>query len=340
MIDARARGRFVQNRGAVLGVLLVLLLLVFAIIGPWLSHHDPLTSDFDHGTTDLGPAPPSGEHWLGTDRIFRDELSRLAYGARVSLLIAFSATLIATVIGALVGIVSGFYEGSRGLPVPLPTALGVAAAIVLVIAGHPGLAAAVAVGASALGYVAHFAGLTRHTLALRLNADTALMRVVDVGLSFPFLLLVMALGAALEKTSASTILLTLGLTGWLGTARVVRSKTLQVRALDFVMASRALGQRTPRLLLVHVLPNVAGPLVVIATSSVAQMILAESVLSYLGVGLPPPVPTWGHMLFEAQDVYLTAPWLVVAPAAAISLAVFGFNLVGEGMRDALDPRST
>jgi peptide/nickel transport system permease protein len=113
---------------------------------------------------------------------------------------------------------------------------------------------------------------------------------------------------------------------------------MQIRNLDFVVASRALGQSTARLLLRHVLPNVAGPLIVIGTVSVAQMIVAESVLSYLGVGVSPPTPTWGHMLFEGQDYYMAAPWLFLAPAIAILLAVFGFNLLGEGLRDALDPK--
>jgi ABC-type dipeptide/oligopeptide/nickel transport system permease subunit len=168
--------------------------------------------------------------------------------------------------------------------------------------------------------------------------DTALMRFVDVGLAFPFLLLVMAIGAALDRTTVTTILLTLGLTGWLGTARVVRAKTLQVRSLDFVTAARALGQSTPRILLKHVLPNVAGPLIVIATISVAQMIVAESVMSYLGVGISPPTPTWGRMLLEGQSYYLAAPWLLAAPAVAILVAVLGFNMLGEGLRDALDPQ--
>ncbi|MBX3220193.1 MAG: ABC transporter permease [Labilithrix sp.] len=170
--------------------------------------------------------------------------------------------------------------------------------------------------------------------------DTLLMRVVDVGLAFPFLLIVMALGAALERTTASTIFLTLGFTGWLGVARIVRSKTLQVRSLDYVLAARALGQSTPRVLLRHVLPNVSGPVVVIATILVAQMILAESVLSYLGAGIAPPAPTWGHMLFEGQDYLGAAPWITIAPGVAILLSVLGFNLLGEGLRDALDPRKT
>lgn len=170
--------------------------------------------------------------------------------------------------------------------------------------------------------------------------DTFLMRVVDVGLAFPFLLIVMALGAALERTTVSTIFFTLGFTGWLGVARLIRAKTLQVRNLDFVIAAKALGQSTPLILLRHVLPNVAGPLVVISTILVAQMILAESVLSFLGAGISPPTPTWGHMLFEGQDYLSTAPWISAAPAIAILIAVLGFNLLGEGLRDALDPKKS
>jgi peptide/nickel transport system permease protein len=123
-----------------------------------------------------------------------------------------------------------------------------------------------------------------------------------------------------------------------GTARLVRAKTMQIRSRDFVLAARGLGASTLRIMIAHVLPNIAGPLIVVSTVSVAQMILAESVLSYLGVGISPPTPTWGHMLFEGQDYYAAAPWLVVAPGAAILIAVFGFNLLGEGLRDALDPR--
>ncbi|MBN9165684.1 MAG: ABC transporter permease, partial [Myxococcales bacterium] len=170
--------------------------------------------------------------------------------------------------------------------------------------------------------------------------DTVLMRAVDVGLAFPFLLIVMALGAALARTTAATIFLTLGFTGWLGIARIVRSKTLQVRSLDYVLAAQSLGQSTPRILLRHVLPNISGPIVVIGTILVAQMILAESVLSYLGAGIAPPTPTWGHMLFEGQDYLGAAPWITAAPGVAILLSVLGFNLLGEGLRDALDPRKS
>jgi ABC-type dipeptide/oligopeptide/nickel transport system permease subunit len=160
---------------------------------------------------------------------------------------------------------------------------------------------------------------------------------VDVLLAFPFLILVMAIGAALEQTSAVTIFVTLGITGWLGIARLLRAKTMQVRSMVYVDAARALGQSTPAILWKHVLPNVSGPLVVVATMLVAQMIVADSVLSYLGLGIAPPTPTWGRMLSDGQDYYASAPWLVIAPGAAIVLAVWGFNLLGEGLRDALDP---
>ena len=277
------RGSFWRSRSARGGAAIVLALVIFAIVFPWVSSHDPWTSDFVHGVSATGvPVGPSPRFLLGTDRIFRDELVRLAYGARLSLVIALSATLLASLLGGFVGVVSGYFEGRA--------------------------------------------------------ADVVLMRIVDVGLAFPFLLLVMAIGAALGRTTPLTILVVLGLTGWLSSARIVRAKTIQIRSAEFIVASRALGQRTPRIILLHVLPNVIGPITVLATLSVAQMIVAESVLSYLGAGVAPPTPTWGHMLLEGQDYVLVAPWTLLAPAAAILLAVFGFNLMGEGLRDVLDPR--
>jgi ABC-type dipeptide/oligopeptide/nickel transport system permease subunit len=170
--------------------------------------------------------------------------------------------------------------------------------------------------------------------------DDFLMRTVDVLLALPFLLLVMAIGAAMQETSALTILVILGVTGWLGLARIVRAKTLQVCTFDYVEASRALGQSTGWVVLRHVLPNISGTIVVTATTQMAQMVVADSALGYLGVGISPPTPTWGRMLAEGQDYYLVAPWLVAAPGVAIFLAVWGFNMLGEGLRDALDPRES
>jgi ABC-type dipeptide/oligopeptide/nickel transport system permease subunit len=285
MLDPRAFRRFRQNRGALIGLGIVLLLVLFAIAGPLLSGHDPNLSDFERGRDASGRAiSASWEHLLGVDPLYRDLLSRLAHGARVSLLIAFFATGLSIAVGALIGLISGYAEGTPAQAI-----------------------------------------------------DTFLMRFVDVGLSFPYLLLVMAIGAAVGDTTIVTILLVLGLTSWFGTARVIRSKTIQIRSLDFIVASRALGQSTPVILLRHILPNVAGPLIVIASASVAQMIIAEAVLSYLQVGLPPPNATWGRMLQEGQRYYTVAPRLILAPGIMIFLSVLGFNLVGEGLRDAFDP---
>lgn len=261
----------------------MLALVLFSAAGPVVSSQDPFASDFALGiSTEQTPLGPSALHWLGTDRIYRDELVRLALGGRLSLGIGLGATAIATAIGALVGIVAGFFEGSV--------------------------------------------------------VDVVLMRIVDVILAFPFLLLVMTLGVVFERTTPLTILLTLGLTGWLGTARIVRAKTIGIRSLDYVQAARALGQSTPRLIWLHVVPNVSPLLLVLATMSVAQMIIAESVLSYLGAGISPPTPTWGHMLFEGQDYYQAAPWILLAPAVTILCSVLGFNLLGEGLRDAIEPK--
>ncbi len=340
MLDPRSWRRFRKNRGALVGVALVVLLLLFALLGPVLAHHDPYVSHFQGGVDmdTATPVGPSSEYLLGTDRIFRDQLSRLAVGARLSLLIAFFATAIASTLGAAVGILAGYYEGSAGIRLPWPLIVGLVAAFVLALAGMPKLVVPAATAGVLFTAIAVQWRVGILLAGPLINADTVLMRIVDIGLSFPFLLLVMAIAAAIDRTTVGSILAVLGLTGWLGTARILRAKTLQVRGLDFVVAARALGQRTPSILVRHVLPNVAGPLIVISTVSVAQMILAESVLSYLGVGIAPPTPTWGHMLFEGQDYYVAAPWLLIAPALAILAAVFGFNLVGEGLRDALDPR--
>ena len=278
--------RLWAGRGGRVGLGLVALLVCFAALGPALAHHDPNASDFAAGVDARGlPVGPCAAHWLGTDALFRDELARLAHGARLSLAIALSSTALSTGIGGAVGVVSGYLAGGRW------------------------------------GWV-----------------DGLLMRLVDVLLSFPYLLLVMAVGAALERTGPGTVLLVLGFTSWLGTARLIRAKTMVVREQGFVEAARALGQRTAPLLLRHVVPGIAGPLVVVSTIGMASMILAESVLSYLQVGVQPPTATWGRMLYEGQHGMTLQPRLVAAPGLAILLSVLGFNLLGEALRDALDPR--
>jgi peptide/nickel transport system permease protein len=170
--------------------------------------------------------------------------------------------------------------------------------------------------------------------------DAALMRLVDMVLAFPFLLLAILLAALLREAelggATTPVFITLGVVGWTTIARVVRGKVLALRELDYVHAARALGAGPARILARHLLPQVAGIALVLAALGFAQNILAEATLSYLGLGAPPPAPTWGRMLYEGQPYYRTAPWLIAAPGAAILLTVVAFQLVGEGLRDALD----
>jgi ABC-type dipeptide/oligopeptide/nickel transport system permease subunit len=330
VLDRRARARFARNRSAVVGAVVVAALALLSLLQPLVSSHGPLASDFARGmSAEHTPVGPCAEFPFGTDRLFRDVLTRLAYAGRLSFVVAVSATVIASALGAIVGIAAGWLEGGRAR-VPWPVIVGAAGAAAALAVGQPRLAVAAAVAGAAGAALRRWGGP-------RIDVDGLLMRLVDVLLAFPFLMLVMAIGAALDRTSVVTIFVTLGTTGWLGIARVLRAKTMQVRSLEYVEAARALGQSIPAVLVKHVLPNVAGPLVVSATVLVAQMIVADSVLSYLGVGIAPPTPTWGRMLFEGQDYYTTAPWLVAAPGTAILLAVWGLNMLGEGLRDALDP---
>ena len=168
--------------------------------------------------------------------------------------------------------------------------------------------------------------------------DRICMRAVDVLLSLPFLLIAIAVNRAVANPNLGSLYLLLGALSWPALARITRAKVMQVRALDYVAAVNALGARTARILLRHVLPNVLGPAVVIGTTMVADMIMAESAMSFLGLGVQPPQASWGSMLYEGRDALAYAPHLLLAPGILIALTVFGFNLLGEGLRDALDPK--
>jgi peptide/nickel transport system permease protein len=270
----RALRRFAANPPAVAGALFVLLLGVCAALAPLLAPRDPF--EF----TRLLLEPPSHAHWLGTDEIGRDVLSRLLYGARVSLLVAGVAVVLAVSIGTSVGLAAGYAGGAL---------------------------------------------------------DLLLMRFVDLLLAFPrifFALLVLALWGS----STWLVILVLGVTGWMSTARLVRAQVLGIREQEYVVAARALGLPGWRILVHHVLPNTWAPVVVSATLMVGNVILAESVLSFLGLGVEIPVPSWGAMLDEARDAWRSAWWLATFPGLAITLTVIGCNLMGDGLRDALDPR--
>lgn len=257
------------------GVVLAILVLV-AIFAPWIAPYPPL----QYHPHNLAQ-PPSAAHLFGTDDLGRDVLSRVMYGARISLSVGLAAILLGGACGTLLGLVGGF----------------------------------------ARGWI-----------------DQAITMVVDALLSFPPLLLPLAIAAMLGP-SIINVVIALAVARVPIYARLARGQTLQVRSLQYVEAARASGTRTPKILLSHILPNILSPLMVQVTISVAFAILDESVLSFLGLGAQPPTPEWGAMIAAAQP-YLTGgdPWMMLGPSLAIVLTVLSLNIVGDAVRDRLDPR--
>jgi peptide/nickel transport system permease protein len=266
---------FRSNRLALAGVVVLLLLALGAGFAPWLSPYSPTQADF----TAL-QHPPSSKHPLGTDELGRDILSRILYGARVSLVAGLVSVSIALVLGGVIGLVAGFYGGWL---------------------------------------------------------DDLLMRLTDAMLAFPFLVLAIALAAVLGPSLQNT-LLAIGVVTTPVFARLVRGQALAERPRDYVQAALALGVGDGRILLRHLLPNILGPLIVQVSLSTAAAVLAEATLSFLGLGIQPPTPSWGSMLNAARGYLAYAPWMAIFPGLAIFLAVLAFNLIGDGLRDALDPR--
>lgn len=264
-----------KNRLALIGGAIVLVLALMAAAAPLVSPHDPHKPDVKRILE-----PPSTRHWLGTDQIGRDVLSRMLYGARVSLAVGFVSVGIATAIGIALGAGAGYHGG----PV-----------------------------------------------------DGAVMRLVDLMLVFPRFFLLLAVLAFL-KPSIWTIMVVIGLTGWMGVARLVRAEFLALKEREFVIWSQSIGASAFRIIWRHILPNAMGPVLVAMTLGIPAAILTESGLSFLGLGVRPPYATWGNILNEGKEVIELAWWLSVYPGLAILVTVLSYNLLGEGIRDALDPR--
>jgi len=267
--------RFSRNTLSVIGAAVVLSLITISLLAPFLSPYDPTTIDVYNVLS-----PPGKTHWLGTDELGRDLLSRIIWGSRVSLKVGVVAVSIALMIGILVGSVAGFYGG---------------------------------------------------------KVDAVLMRFVDIMLAFPTFFLILAVIAILEP-NIYTIMAVIGVTGWMDVARLVRAEFLSLKERDFVDAGRAIGISNARLIFRHILPNALSPVFVAATFGVAGAILTESGLSFLGLGVQPPDPSWGNILTSGKDNIEIAWWLSLYPGLAILITVLSYNLVGEGLRDALDPR--
>jgi peptide/nickel transport system permease protein len=266
---------FGRNRLAVVGGVVVAILVAFAVLAPALAPWDPNKHD-----TRRILAPPSAQHWMGTDQLGRDVLSRVLYGARVSLAVGFVSVGIATLIGVLLGAVAGY----RGALV-----------------------------------------------------DGVIMRLVDLMLVFPRFFLLLAVLAFL-KPSIWTIMVVIGLTGWMSVARLVRAEFLTLREREFVVWSESVGASAARVVFRHILPNALAPVLVAMTLGIPAAILMESGLSFLGLGVQPPHATWGNILTDGKDSLEIAWWMTVYPGLAILVTVLSYNLLGEGIRDALDPR--
>lgn len=271
--------RFMKHRLALASLIFVGLLAFMAILAPFVAPADPNAVDLSSLRS-----PPSSEHLLGTDSAGRDVLSRIVYGARVSLTVGVAAAISAAGVGTVLGLIAGFTKGW---------------------------------------------------------VDTVIMRIVDIFLSFPSLIVILLLVAILGP-SVITIVVVIAFFEWPTSCRIVRQMTLALREHDFVLAARASGSSALRIMRRHILSGVVSPLTVVATLLSAQAILLEAALSFLGLGVRPPQASWGGMLNEAQSITVLEglPWLWLPPGIAIAATVLAINFIGDGLRDAFDPRQT
>lgn len=276
-VPARQPGfgrRLLANRSFAIGAVLVGLVLLLSLLAGTIAPFDPLKGNFR-----ARMLPPGAEHWMGTDHFGRDILSRVLFGARVSLLIGFLVALITAVGGVVIGAMAGYFR----------------------------------------------------------KLDGPLMRLMDAFMAFPSIILAIAISSVLGA-SVVNVIIALSIAATPHTARIVRAAVMVVREMEYVEAARALGAGHMRILLRHVLVNAMAPLVVRMTYVFAVAILNEAVLSFIGVGPPPPTPTFGAIIANGRDFIVAAPWITIAPGLAILVSVLGLNLLGDGLRDVLDPR--
>jgi peptide/nickel transport system permease protein len=267
--------RVIRRKPALFGLVIVLLFVAIAVLAPLIAPADPIQSNFA-----AVRKAPSAAHWLGTDELGRDLLSRILWGARASLLAGLVSVGLSLTLGVPIGLLAG-YAGGR--------------------------------------------------------VESVIMRAVDAALAIPFLILAIALATFLGP-SLGNAMLAIGISATPIFARLTRGQVLSAKHEDYVEAARALGNPPWRVAVRHILPNVLPPILVQSTLAIAGAIIAEAALSFLGLGQQPPNPSWGSMLNSARSFLAQAPWLAIAPGVAIFVVVLAFNLLGDGLRDALDPR--
>lgn len=277
--------RLRRDRVAMASLVVIVLIVLMAVFAPLATHltgHPPNEQYRTVGLTPDGlPRGPSGTFWLGTDDLGRDILVRIAYGARISLLVGVVSTGLTVAIGVCLGLAAGYLGGL---------------------------------------------------------VDTLLARLIDVILSVPFLLVAIAL-VSITGPSLTVTILVIGFFSWASVARIVRGQVLSLREREFVESARSLGASDVRIMAVDILPNVLAPVIVYASLLIPVVIVVEATLSFLGLGLPPPTADWGGMISEAQNYYTTAWWFIIFPGAALLITTIAFNLLGDGVRDAVDPRA-
>lgn len=267
--------RFARHKGALIGIVIVVVILIVALTAQWIAPYNPNETNLR-----LRGAPPSADHWFGNDDIGRDILSRIMYGARVALMVGIISTTIAVTIGVLVGSMAGYFGGW---------------------------------------------------------VDFVLSRLIDTLMAFPILALMLTLSALLGPSLRNVIII-VGLTFWASYARVIRAEVLSLRERDYVLAARSSGASDRRIILQHIVPNAIGPVIILASLAIGGVIIFESALSFLGMGISRPTPSWGTMLSDGRDHIRNYPHIAIAPGLAIATTVLAFNLIGDGLRDALDPR--
>ncbi len=276
----RSLRRLWRLKWGLAAALILLLIVLVTLAAPWLAPYSPVEVDIQHR---LGPPAwmegGKTDHWLGTDQIGRDLLSRMIYGGRVSLLIGVTAVAISSTIGVLLGLAAGYFGA---------------------------------------------------------KIDWIIMTLINVMLTFPFVLLALAVIAVLGPSLINMIFV-LGVAGWPIYARVIRAETMALREREFVVAGRALGMSHPRIIFGQILPNLVSAITVVATLQIAQVIILESFLSFLGLGVQPPTPAWGNMLGEGRVYMLNSWWIAAFPGAAIFVTTLVINLMGNALRDWLDP---
>lgn len=272
--------RFLKNKLAVVSVVVLIVIISAVICAPFLTDHSPTKTNLM-----LIERPPSDDHPLGTDSSGRDNLSRLLYGGRVSLIVGFSAMFFTLIIGVTLGSLAGYYGG---------------------------------------------------------KVDAIIMRLTDLMLMLPFLVLCLTIVAILEKVTIGIFVAIIALTSWPNLTRIIRGTYLKLREQEFIQGAKAIGASDLRIILKHFMPNAIGPIVVNATLMMATYIIIESALSFIGFGIPQPTPTWGNMISEAQSIRVlrNSPEAWLPPGLAILVTVLCINFIGDGLRDAFDPKSS